>query len=96
MKRSQDLKRAPGSPIVPEDAKSEERAARLVILANPPEEFPPRPDFADIDKVLQPYTFKDAERVRQLSQWAATVIQKKEELDKYVQALKDETRYVEK
>ena len=52
--------------------------------------MPPRPDFAEIDTVLQPDDFKDAEKVRQLSEWADVVTKQQEELDKYVQALKDE------
>ena len=84
MKRSQDLKRTPGSPVVPEDVKSEQRLARMQILGNPPAALPPRPDFTELDKALQPDHFKIEEKARHLAEWADTVSRQQEDMNKII------------
>ena len=96
IKLSQDLKRTPGSPIVPEDVKSEKRLARLQILGNPPAALPDRPDFTELDKALQPEHFVADAKAKALSEWADAVIEQQEDMAKFVQALQEECRYVEK
>ena len=76
--------------------KSEQRLARLQILGNPPAALPARPDFTELDKALQPEHFIADAKAKALSEWADAVSKRQDDIEKYVQALQEECRYVEK